>query len=164
MRRGLGALATGLSAAAVLVGCGTSTPGASGRSSPASLHGPTYRIDAASVGGLGTVLVDEKGFTLYLFVSDHHGSHSRCRGICAFEWPPLVLPKGVTEPIAGAGVKKSLLLGTTRRAEETLQVTYAGWPLYRWFDDTAPSEATGEGLNNLGALWLAISTRRQPVR
>ncbi len=161
MRRRLGALAIGLTSAAVLVGCGTSTAAPPGLS-PASLHGPTYRIDAASVGGLGTVLVDGKGFTLYLFVPDHHASHSRCRGICAFEWPPLLLPKGVSEPLAGPGVKTSLL-GTTRRADGSRQVTYAGWPLYRWFNDTAPGEATGENLNNLGGLWLAISPRGQPV-
>lgn len=113
--------------------------------------------------GLGTVLVDGKGDTLYLFVPDDHSSHSRCAGICAAAWPPLVLPPGVTSPRAGQGVRTSLL-GTTLRTDGTRQVTYNGWPLYRYEADAGPGQATGQGLNNLGGLWYVVSPQGKPVR
>jgi predicted lipoprotein with Yx(FWY)xxD motif len=148
--------------AMVVAACGRA-PSAGSGPSPSSFHGPSYQIDAAQVDGLGRVLVDGKGDTLYLFVPDHHDSVSRCHGICAVEWPPLLLPSGVRAPVAGRGVRASLL-GTTRRSDGRLQVTYGGWPLYRWFGDTAPGMATGQGLDNLGGLWYVVSPDGQPVR
>ncbi len=157
--RHLAVLVAVLALAALAAACGG--PAGSGPS-PSSLHGPPYKIDVAEVGGLGRALVNGKGFTLYLFVPDDHSSHSRCSGICAVEWPPVVLPKGVTQPIAGPGVKRSLL-GTTRRSDGSLQVTYAGWPLYRWFTDTSPGQDNGQGLNNLGGLWYVVSPSGHPI-
>ena len=83
-------------------------------------HDPTYEVTTGEVSGLGTVLVDGKGLTLYLFLPDKHSSHSTCSDICAVAWPPLVLPKGRTAPLAGRGVKSSLL-GTTIRSDGGLQ-------------------------------------------
>jgi predicted lipoprotein with Yx(FWY)xxD motif len=48
------------------------------------------------------------------------------------------------------------LLSTTRRTDGTVQVTYDNWPLYTWAQDTAPGQATGEGLDNLGGLWYVL--------
>ena len=126
-------------------------------------HHPTYEVSTGKVGGLGTVLVDAKGFTLYLFVPDKHSSHSRCSDICAVAWPPLLLPKGRPTPLGGPGVKSSLL-GTTVRSDGGIQITYNGWPLYRWSNDVSPGQATGQGLNNLGGLWYVLSPRGQPIR
>ncbi|MGH9046340.1 MAG: COG4315 family predicted lipoprotein [Acidimicrobiales bacterium] len=145
-----GVLVTGLS------GCG-------GPASTARAVGPIYEVTTAQVGGLGTVLVDGKGFTLYLFAPDDHSSHSRCTGICAVVWPPLILPRGVASPLAGHGVKSSLL-ATTLRSDGSRQVTYNGWPLYLYVTDPAPGQATGQGLNNLGGLWYVVTPRGQPVR
>jgi len=144
----------------LLAACGTPAPTGP---NPAAVHGPPYRISAAQVGGLGRVLVDGNGFTLYLFVPDGHSSRSTCTGVCAVAWPPLLLPTGVTEPIAGSGVKPSLL-GTTKRSEGTVQITYHGWPLYRWSNDSGPGQATGQGLNNLGGLWFVVDPAGNPVR
>ena len=58
--------------------------------------------------------------------------------------------------MAGAGVKKSLL-GTTHRTDGTVQVTYNKWPLYTWVIDSAPGDATGQGINNLGGRWYVLS-------
>jgi predicted lipoprotein with Yx(FWY)xxD motif len=78
--------------------------------------------------------------------------------MCAEAWPPLRLPTGVTKPVAGRGVKASLL-GTTHRTDGTLQVTYNRWPLYLWVGDSEPGQATGQALNNLGGLWYVLSPK-----
>lgn len=165
-------LALLLASALVLVAaCGRSGQAAAGpgRTAPTPPTGtaptPTGAapaIRAAAVAGLGTVLVDGSGFTLYAFMPDHR-SHPTCVGLCAVEWQPMELPGTATAAAAGPGVRAGLL-GTARRADGAVQVTYAGWPLYRWTGDTAPGEATGEGLNNLGGLWYVISPAGRVVR
>jgi predicted lipoprotein with Yx(FWY)xxD motif len=89
----------------------------------------------------GKVLATSKGRTLYLYTSDTK-NHSNCTGGCASAWPPL-MTKG--KPVAGMGVKKSLL-GTAKRGSK-LQVSYRGHPLYTWTGDTKAGQATGEGVN-----------------
>jgi len=111
---------------------------------------------AAKVGtartGLGQVIVDSRGRTLYLFEKDRRG-HSACSGICANYWPPL-LTSGKPTAIAGA---KGSLLGTIRRADGTRQVTFAGRPLYLFAGDTKRGQTNGEGLRDFGAGWYAMS-------
>jgi predicted lipoprotein with Yx(FWY)xxD motif len=124
-------------------------------SGPKLEPGPTYEVKVANVGGIGPVLVTGQGLTLYLFVPDHQ-SRSTCGGMCAVQWPPLVLPNGVPRPVAGPGVRASLL-GTSTRADGTTQITYNNWPLYRWLPDHYPGQATGQGLNNLGGLWWVMN-------
>ena len=60
------------------------------------------------------------------------------------------------KPQAGAGATQSLL-GTTRRADGRLQVTYHGHPLYTFVLDTKAGQTKGEGLNKFGAVWNAVS-------
>jgi predicted lipoprotein with Yx(FWY)xxD motif len=120
---------------------------------------PRYVVGLGQVRGLGRVLVDGEGMTLYLYRPDHDGK-STCTGICAKQWPPLVLPRGVTQAKAGRGVAAHLL-GTTRRANGELQVTYARWPLYLWQGDYAAGQANGEG-DDMG-LWWAVSRLGKPV-
>jgi predicted lipoprotein with Yx(FWY)xxD motif len=120
-------------------------------------------VQAATVGGLGKILVDGKGITLYMFTLDHRGQPSVCYQFCAVEWPPLTLPSGVTKPIAGPGIKASLL-GTTRRSNGQLQVTYDGWPLYLWYGDTVPGSTSGQALANAGGLWYVLRPSGQIVR
>lgn len=144
-----------------LTSCGgTSTPGSQ---SSVARTAPEYEVATGEVKGLGTVLVDGEGYTLYLFLPDDHSSHSQCSGICAAEWPPLLLPKGTSAPVAGPGARRGLL-GTTVRADGGVQVTYAGWPLYLWPDDVSPGQATGQGLNNVGGLWYVVSPAGSPIR
>jgi predicted lipoprotein with Yx(FWY)xxD motif len=115
-----------------------------------------YEIKTGKVKGLGTVLVDGQGLTLYLFVPDKQSGSSTCYNTCAQGWPPLLLPTGVTPPVAGSGVKTSLL-GTTQRTDGTTQVIYNKWPLYLWVGDSEPGQATGQGLDNLGGLWYVLA-------
>jgi predicted lipoprotein with Yx(FWY)xxD motif len=117
---------------------------------------PVYEVKTGEVHGLGKVLVDGQGFTLYVFAPDKHSGHSVCYGRCAQGWPPLVLPSGVDHAPAGPGVKAKLL-GTTKRTDGTVEVTYKKWPLYTWVIDSAPGQATGQDLNNLGGKWYVIT-------
>jgi predicted lipoprotein with Yx(FWY)xxD motif len=101
---------------------------------------------------LGSILVDSKGITLYDFVQDK-GTKSTCYGACAALWPPL-LTKG--KPIAVRGARASLL-GTTRRKDGKLEVTYKGHPLYYFVTDRKPGQTTGQGVNQFGAPWWVLS-------
>ena len=127
------------------------------------LHkGPHYEVTTGSVTGLGKVLVDGQGITLYMFRNDVQGQPSRCYNICSVQWPPLVLPTGVTRPVAGPGIS-STLLGTSRDASGATQVTYNGWPLYLWPPDRSPGMATGQALTNAGGLWYVLSAAGKPI-
>jgi predicted lipoprotein with Yx(FWY)xxD motif len=124
--------------------------------------GPGYMVHSGTVKGLGTVLIDGYGLTLYVFLPDDHGGRSRCFGYCATQWPPVTLPPGVTTPVTGSSIDTALV-GTTARGG-ALQVTYNGWPLYRWIGDTSAGQATGQGLRNSGGLWYVVGDAGQPVR
>jgi predicted lipoprotein with Yx(FWY)xxD motif len=101
---------------------------------------------------LGRILVDRKGITLYDFVKDK-GTTSVCYGACAALWPPLIT-KG--KPIAGNGVRASLL-GTTKRKDGKLEVTYNGHPRDYFVTDRKPGQTTGQGVNQFGGPWWVIS-------
>jgi predicted lipoprotein with Yx(FWY)xxD motif len=109
-------------------------------------------VSVASVPKLGRVLVDSEGFTLYEFEKDK-GTTSSCYGPCAKNWPPL-LTKGSPQPSNGASTAK---LGTTKRSDGTLQVTYAGRPLYTFVSDAKPGDAKGNNFDAFGADWYALT-------
>jgi predicted lipoprotein with Yx(FWY)xxD motif len=75
-----------------------------------------------------------------------------CTGACAANWPPL-LTHGA--PLAGPGTLTTLL-GTTNRADGTVQVTYNGHPLYYFVGDRAPGQTNGEALNAFGDDWYVL--------
>ena len=153
-------VATVLSTSCVASGTAISTPFAASR--PVLEHGPVREVKVAPVGGLGPVLVDGQGLTLYLYETDHRGAPSRCYGICAIQWPPLILPAGVKAPVAGPGIEPDLL-GTAPRTDGTTQITYNGWPLYLWPPDRAPGKATGQALTNAGGRWYVIDASGNAV-
>src|SRR5438132_2999560 len=129
-------LALGVAAASALAG----------RSSPAAVA--TVKAGHSS---LGTILTDGRGMTLYLFGKDTRGK-SACYGKCAAFWPPLMTS---AKPHAGSGARASLI-GTTRRTNGKLQVTYAGHPLYFFAEDTGPGQTAGQGINGFGAEWYLL--------
>lgn len=134
----------------------TAQTGSASTSSTSSTAAPAYEVTTGNVAGLGTVLVDGQGLTLYMFVPDNQSGRSTCYGTCAEGWPPLLLPNGVSAPLAGPGVNSSLL-GTTTRTDGSVEVTYNKWPLYTWTGDSAPGQATGQAINSLGGLWYVLS-------
>jgi predicted lipoprotein with Yx(FWY)xxD motif len=101
---------------------------------------------------LGRILVDRHGRTLYLFAKDKRGK-SACSGTCAAYWPPLIAS---SKPHAVTGAKQSLL-GTTRRADGRMQVTYRHHPLYRFSGDTRKGLTSGQGLDDFGGKWWVVS-------
>jgi predicted lipoprotein with Yx(FWY)xxD motif len=101
---------------------------------------------------LGRIVVDSKGITLYDFPPDK-GTKSVCYGACAALWPPLITHG---KPVAGTGVRAALL-GTTKRKDGKLQVTYGGHPLYYFVSDRKPGQLTGQGLDQFGGPWWVIS-------
>ncbi|MGW4483882.1 SCO0930 family lipoprotein [Amycolatopsis sp. NPDC004368] len=106
-------------------------------------------LSAGEVDGIGPAVVDQDGFTLYLFTKDSKKpSKSTCDGDCAKQWPP-VLTSGDVK-LDGIDTK---LLGNVKRADGTTQVTLGGWPLYRFAKDTAPGEANGMGVKGT---WFVI--------
>jgi predicted lipoprotein with Yx(FWY)xxD motif len=102
--------------------------------------------------GLGRVIVNGRGLTLYLFEKDKRGK-SACSGACAAYWPPLIT-RGT--PRAAGGAKQSLL-GTIKRKNGARQVTYAGHPLYTFVQDTRRGQTSGEGSTLFGAGWDALT-------
>jgi predicted lipoprotein with Yx(FWY)xxD motif len=101
---------------------------------------------------IGTVLVNSRGHTLYLFAKDRNGKSS-CNGQCASFWPPLI---STAKARAVAGAKESLI-GKTRRADGRMQVTYNHHPLYTFVMDKSKGQTKGEGFLAFGAKWYAIS-------
>jgi predicted lipoprotein with Yx(FWY)xxD motif len=152
-RTRLSAMAAGV-ACACLAACGSGHP---------AQASPAWEVRAGQVRGLGTIVTDGLGFTLYIYQPDHQGP-SVCTGVCAVQWPPLVLPRGVRHPVAGPGVNPALL-GTAPRVGGVLQVTYNRWPLYLWQADLSPGQATGQA-EDMGA-WYVMSVSgnvdRQPL-
>jgi predicted lipoprotein with Yx(FWY)xxD motif len=113
-------------------------------------------VSTANVPKLGRVLVDSRGFTLYDFHKDQ-GTQSSCYGACAAAWPPLTT-SGSPQATEGAMASN---LGTTKRNDGTMQVTYAGHPLYTFTGDTKPGEANGNDITAFGGEWYALQPNGQ---
>jgi predicted lipoprotein with Yx(FWY)xxD motif len=115
---------------------------------------PGSQVKTRKVSGLGTILVDSKGKTLYLFMKDKKDKSS-CSGACAANWPPYLT---TAKPKAGPGAKQSLL-GTTKRSNGKLQVTYNHHPLY-WFKfDKKAGQTKGENVDAFGGEWYVVSPK-----
>jgi predicted lipoprotein with Yx(FWY)xxD motif len=153
MRRGLSfAVVLGL---AVLVG--VSATGAATSSGQAK----TVVISTKKLPKLGTVLVNSKGLTLYMFVPDRQKKVT-CVGSCAAIWPPVKLPSG-SRPVA-KGQVRARLLGSDPNPSGGRVVTYAKWPLYTYVADTKPGMATGQAVNLNGGLWYALAPSGKVIR
>ena len=126
-------------------------------SSHARTHAPGALV-ALRKTALGAILVDARGRTLYLFEKDCNGA-SMCNSACTTYWPPLT---SHAAPRAGKGAHQSLLR-LTRSRTGARQVTYAGHPLYTFIGDKRACQTTGQGLDNFGAEWYALSATGQKV-
>lgn len=116
-------------------------------------------IQAAKVPGVGTVLTNSDGMTLYLFEADT-GTTSACTGACAQSWPPVTTSGNATGTMGAT----SSMLGTTARDDGTTQVTYNGHPLYTYAGDTSSGTASGQGINAFGGLWYVVNTTGNAVK
>jgi len=107
---------------------------------------------AVRASGLGSILTDGGGRTVYLFEKDS-GNTSACDSSCASVWPPLLADGGVH---AGSGASGGLL-ATVTRADGTKQVSYNGHPLYYYVGDHAPGDTSGQNLTQFGGGWYVLS-------
>jgi predicted lipoprotein with Yx(FWY)xxD motif len=96
------------------------------------------------------MLFDSKKQAIYIFENDRAG-RSNCYDDCAEAWPP-VLTRG--KPEAGRGADESLL-GTAKRRDGSLQVTYAGKPLY-FYAHEGPGEVRCHNVNLNGGFWWVV--------
>jgi predicted lipoprotein with Yx(FWY)xxD motif len=166
-RRWLSAGALGAAAVLALAACSKSTTAGTGStSSPsptATSSSPTANADAAitiataTIPGVGTVLVNGNGQTLYL-LSSEQGGKLTCTDAngCTKVWPDTELPSGKTSGIAGTGVQASLL-STVKSPDGKLYVTYNTFPLYTYTGDTKTGTAAGQGITSFGGTWAAIT-------
>ena len=138
------ALVVALAISAVATGAGHATT----KGPALTLHKTPY----------GKVLFDGHSRALYLFGRDKSKS-STCYGACAKAWPPYIVS---AKPRAGAGVRAGLI-GTTRRKNGKLQVTYNGHPLYRYSADPK-GQAKCQKVVNSGGIWLVVAANGKAVR
>lgn len=110
-------------------------------------------VHVTSVGG---VLADARGHTLYSYAADN-GRTPACYGACASLWPPFLTS---AKPIVGTGAKTALL-GTTKRKDGRLQVTYAGHPLYFYSGDAKAGQLNGQGYQSS---WWALAASGAKVK
>jgi predicted lipoprotein with Yx(FWY)xxD motif len=137
--------------ALAVAACGGGGSAATAASPPKTSTGASATVGVAS-SGLGSILVNSSGHTLYLFKADV-GAKSACTGACATAWPPLV---ATAKPTAGTGLTASKL-GTFTRSDGTQQVTYNGHPLYLFANDTKAGQTNGQGVTAFGAAWFALT-------
>ena len=134
-----------------LAGCGGTSKASGQPTSPTTASGAPATVGVANV-GLGKVLVNSQGRTLYLFKKDTTTT-STCLGACAVNWPPL---QATGKPTLGSGANASLVV-TARRSDGKTQVIYNGHPLYLFSGDTKAGDTNGQGVNGFGAPWYVMS-------
>ena len=134
----------------VFAACAKNSSSGSG-SGGTPAQGGSVQVATGSASGVGKVLVDTSGMTLYHLKTETNGT-IMCTGSCAGTWPPLLLPSGVTAASAGSGATGTL--GTIQRPDGGTQVTYNGLPLYTYSGDTSAGQANGQGIQGV---WFAVT-------
>ncbi len=116
-------------------------------------------VNAASSDALGArIIVDGAGRTLYRFTLDSRKS-IRCSGACARTWPPVIVRRAA-KLVAGNGLVQARL-GTLKRPDGRLQLTWAGFPVYRFALDRRAGDVKGHGL---GGTWFAVAASGRLVK
>lgn len=146
-------LGSGAAALALATGCSSGTPHPAATSSTSSSSSANPVLGTKST-GLGTVVTDSNGFTLYRFDKDSNNpSMTTCTTSdgCASTWPPALTTNGDTK--VQGGINQGMV-ATITRPDGTTQLTLGGWPLYRYAKDTAPGEVNGQAV---GKTWYAAT-------
>jgi len=107
-------------------------------------------VKTAKVNGVGTVLVDSNGKTLYTHTNGTVAAG--CDSTCVGAWPPLVVASGTKVK----GAKGVTGLAT---AVDGMQVTVKGLPLYTFAGDSAVHQANGNNLNSFGGVWKVVTVK-----
>jgi len=107
-------------------------------------------VKSASNSTLGTILVNGQGLTLYHLSAEQNGKFICTSSACTSVWHPLTVASG-SAPSGEVGS-----LGTVKRPDGTLQVTYKGMPLYTFVQDRQSGEVKGQGIKDVGT-WSVIT-------
>jgi len=149
-----------LAGSLVLAACGSSSSskssGAAAAAAPTSSQASSSTsapaVKTASNSTLGTtVLVNAQGLTLYHLSGEQNGKFICTSAACVKTWHPLTAPGGAA-PTGSVGS-----LGTVKRPDGTMQVTYKGTPLYTFAQDQKAGDAKGQGIKDVGT-WTAVTT------
>lgn len=152
------AVATAVIPLIALTGCmgGSSGAGGSAGAGQSSSAAPSAGNAAASTGlatagsSLGTIVVNDKGMTVYVYDNDTANSgKSSCTGVCITTWPA-VTTTSATPMVSGVTGK----VGTIPAANGTKQITLNGHPLYTYVGDSAKGDVKGQGLQGV---WWVVS-------
>jgi len=147
--------------AAVLAGVAASSAAAGAQAAQGTVHAAKAAKLQVRSTSLGKILVNSAGFTVYRFTKDPRNKDTCVTTSgCAEVWPPLTTSG---RPIAGAGVKASLL-STIKLSDGRKQVTYAGHPLYLYKSATERGETSYVGVSSFGGTWDAVNTAGKLVK
>jgi len=135
----------------------TTTPGSGGSKSPATSFG------TANVSGVGQVVVDGNGRTVYILTAAGK-KNVPCDDAsgCTAIWPDLALPDGTSKATAGAGLQASLL-GTKKLSDGETYPTYNGYLMYEYASDSGPGQAHGQGIKSFGGTWYTLTPAGKPM-
>ncbi len=123
-----------------------------GKKAAGPVGGSDVRLAVMDIAGLGRVMTDREGMTLYRFDKDKSKpSEATCAGDCAAKWPPVLVPDGAEVEVDGLDKAD---VGVVERADGTRQATVGGWPLYRFAGDEVPCDTNGHGV---GGTWFAAA-------
>jgi predicted lipoprotein with Yx(FWY)xxD motif len=149
------AITVGALALAPAAGCGDAGTASAGPEKSGASKRVTLQVVQSRY---GKVIADSTGEALYLFTRDGRGP-SRCYGACATAWPPF-LTKSKPRPGTGIAARG---LGTARRRDGKLQVTYRGQPLYYYVADS-PGKILCQNVHEYGGDWLVIAPTGKAIR
>ncbi len=145
-------------ASLLLAACGSSS--SSNTTSSAASTQPAAQTSGSSSSAvvvktasnsLGTILVDSQGMTLYHLSGEQNGKFICTGSACLGVWHPLIAPS------SGAPSGEVASLGTVKRPEGTVQVTYKGTPLYTFTGDQQSGETKGQGIKDVGT-WSVVTS------
>jgi predicted lipoprotein with Yx(FWY)xxD motif len=130
---------------------GSSAPPASQSSDTGGDSGTaTGAVLGTAESSLGTIVVDGKGMTVYMFDDDTQGTKtSACTGQCVTNWPFVTTDSATPEVKGVTGT-----VGTIDTPDGKKQVTLNGWPLYYFAGDSKPGDTNGQGV---GGIWWVLS-------
>jgi len=136
-------------AALLLAACGRSNGGTSLGGGSSSPSGTALSVQTDLVSGIGTVLANSAGLTLYHNTKEI-GSTIVCTGGCASFWPPVLVTGSLPQD---SGTIRGTF-GTIMRPDGSTQLTINGMPLYTYMGDSAPGQASGQGIQGV---WFAVT-------
>jgi predicted lipoprotein with Yx(FWY)xxD motif len=147
----IGAAVLGLSGLTACGGDDSSSASGSGSSNSAPAGQPAAtgaKLATADVAGLGKVVVDGNGRTVYVLDKDTSGK-SNCEGDCLAKWPVVAAGDGTPQL---TGIDASLI-STITRSDGSKQLAIGGLPLYLFASDSAAGEAKGQAV---GGVWWVV--------